>query len=351
MLQPLAQASYLEEEQHTMLPTKFPTMQTTMPDNKQFTIYVLETMEVALIQQSNISYQTKLRELMPNTEFTFVTDNAQGSSELASELLTQRMASNLHTDLYVGIATVATKALLNSSLQNADNKSNQAMPMQFMVVSDPVSVGLVSAIGHMSHINMTGITHVVAAKTKLQLLDQIIKTPLRIGLVYSDYPSELTASASILAEADVYPKLTFIPIVYEFASGDNALAINRQRIIDKLAAMAPQIDAYWLPPGPAAHDLVLYDTIQDAVAIPQIFSEDANVVKQGALFGVMCDENIIGQSAALVAKKILQGTPAQSIPITESDTFIVAININTALAMNIIFPSTVLSLADKHIYR
>ena len=317
---------------------------TTAPQkNKRLHIFILETMELPLIQQSNVVFQAELSQLMPNVDFNFIIANAQGSMDKATSLITQQLADGPPLSLILSIATVATKALVATA-------ELHDIPMQFMVVSDPVAAGVVETMGQTSALNMTGIAHVIATKTKLQLLSQITTTPFRIGLIYSDYPSSLLAHQEITDAARDFPQFTFIPIKFSFTSGEGALTTNRSNILTQLLQVRDDIDVIWVAPGPSAHDLDLYDVIQNSVLTPFIFSEDEQVVAQGALFGVMCDEQINGRSTAIISHKILQGMSPNEHPITQSKRFIVALNVTTALDLNIVFPSSVLSLAKNHVY-
>ena len=313
------------------------------PENVSLNIFILETMELPLIQHSNATFQSELSQLMPNADFNFITANAQGSMEKATSLIKQQLANGPPLSLILSIATVATKAVVATA-------ELHDIPMQFMIVSDPIAAGIVQAMGQTSALNITGYSHVIASTTKLHLLAQITTKPLRIGLIYSDYPSSLLAQKEIMIAALDFPQITFVPIQFEFASGDDAIATNQSRIVTQLQKFRDDIDVLWVAVGPAAHDLGLYDVIQNAVSTPFIFAEDKRIVEQGAMFGVMCDEHIIGRSAAIVSNKILQGMPANQQPIKQPERFIVALNVSTALELNIVFPSSVLSLAKKYVY-
>lgn len=318
-------------------------LSTEQPKNKRVNVFILETMELAIIQQSNAIYQAELSQLMPNVDFNFITANAQGSMNKATSLITEQLATGPPLSLILSIATVATKAVVATS-------ELHDIPMQFMVVSDPVAAGVVDAMGQTSQLNITGIAHVIASNTKLRLLSQMTTTPLRIGLIYSDYPSSMLAQEEIARAALDFPQFSFIPIKFTFAYGQDALATNQSRIVTQLRQFRDDIDVLWIAVGPAAHDLELYDVIQNSVLTPFIFAEDERVVAQGAMFGVMCDEYIIGRSAAIITHKILLGMPPNQHPITQSKRFIVALNVSTALDLNIVFPSSILSLAKNHVY-
>ena len=127
--------------------TGFATELTTeQPKNKRANVFILETMELAIIQQSNAIYQAELSQLMPNVDFNFITANAQGSMNKATLLITEQLATGPPLSLILSIATVATKAVVATS-------ELHDIPMQFMAVSDPVAAGVVDAMGQTSMIS------------------------------------------------------------------------------------------------------------------------------------------------------------------------------------------------------
>ena len=317
-------------------------------ENNTVYVYILETIDVSVITDASKIYQESLQALMPEHEIVFTVDNAQGSQAEAEAMLIRRLAPDSPYELVVSIATIATRAMVNTA--HMHNK-----PMQFMLVADPMSIGATNAIGEASSLNISGISHVVDSRTKLQLFSNLAKNSkkniVRIGLVYSDYPSSIRSAESLLAQQEQFSNIQFVPLKYEFTqTGD-----NKQQYRDEIAALLTQqqdnIDGYWIPPGPAAHDQVTYDFLQQQTAIPQLFSEDINNVRKGALFGVLANAEIIGSSAAELSYKVLNAGRADQFPIIQVPEFIVPINITTAVNNGFIFPSSMLALANNHLYR
>lgn len=312
-------------------------------------VYILKTMSLALIDDSARYYQQELRASMPNSNIVFTIDNAEGDIESARKMIQNRVAGEQKFDLFVSIATVATKAMVQLS-------ASHQIPMQFMIVSEPADIGIVDEIGNVSKINMTGISHVISSAKKLSLFERVLNSQaepkkLTIGLLYSDYPSSLSDKNNLMKVIHNYESIEFLPIKYPFTSGAGSLPANRAAIIAELDKVKDEIDGYWIPPGPAAHDPQLYDMIHSTLSLPQLFSESLLNVKKGALFGVFCDSLIIARSGAKISKSILKGTAPKQIAVNRSDVFIVAVNVSSALALNLVFPSSLLLLANEHIYR
>ena len=141
-----------------------------------------------------------------------------------------------------------------------------------------------------------------------------------------------------------------MPLKYEFLAGSENTQRNRDNAIALLREQQDQLDGYWAPPGPASHDKHLFSRIQRELALPRLFTEDYDMVQEGALLGVLCDDNIIGRNSALQSMRILQGKAANELPIDRSKAFLVAVNVAQALALDIVIPSNIMLLADGHIY-
>jgi len=59
----------------------------------------------------------------------------------------------------------------------------------------------------------------------------------------------------------------------------------------------------------------------------------------------------IGKSAARKAKLILDKKSAKNIPVEKMDTYTVAVNVTTAIKLQLPIPSSYLKLAKKHVYQ
>ena len=310
-------------------------------------ILILNTMNLALLNDAIKFYQQQLQIMLPEQTLSFTVIQADANPELGAKRLANALATHEY-DLIVSVATLATKVLLNQ----ADQLS---VPMQFMVVADPVSTGIIDKLGQTSTNNITGTSHVIAADTKLQLMQQILSAnpradKYRIGLVYSDYPSTLSSAQYLLEQDENYPAFSFVPVKFNFDTSANNSIENRQRFLTALAQCKDKIDGYWIPPGPAAHDVNLFPLVQRELNLPQLFSEDLRMIKRGALFGVLSDSQIIANTAAIESKQILSGRPANTLPIDRSDAFVIGVNTTTALAHDLVLPSAILTLANQHVY-
>jgi putative ABC transport system substrate-binding protein len=311
-------------------------------------ILIVKTMDLPLIDNALVQYQAQLRALMPDTSFTFTVRNAEASAAQAQAIMQGLQSAHNQYDIVLTAATVATKA----AMAVAPNTNTQ---FQFMIISDPVALGIIDQWGTKSALPMTGVSHVVAPQTKLQLMEQILagnatQKTFTIGLLHSDYPSSITAAKHYLSLNDSLTHFRFVPLKYEFLPGSDNTQRNRDNAISLLQAHQSELDGYWAPPGPASHDKGLFSRIQQELALPRLFTEDYDMVQDGALLGVLCDDMIIGRNSALQSMQILQGKAANELVIDRSKAFLVAVNIEQAIALDIVVPSSILLLADGHIY-
>lgn len=318
-------------------------------DKNTIDVVVLETMDNPIVLQSCRAFVAELSKLLPEKDIKFIVRNADGSLTSAKTMLDDVIQTS-QPDLLVSVATLGTRAVFDAVKQNN-------IPAVFMVVSDPVAEGLVDRLGDTSRFNITGKSHVVSSGVKLEMLKRIMMSNPhnhevhKIALVGSDYPSSANAMEKLIKEADSVPSIEFIPVKFSYLAGSENVNAMHRDIIEKLRNVAHDVDGYWLPPGPAAHDDKLYEEIDREYGIPLLFSEQVSAIKKGALIGVFADEMTIGRNAAVQARQILLGANANDLPIERPKNFVVAININTAISLGFTIPSDILELAKDNVYR
>ena len=312
-------------------------------------ILILETMDNPIVLRSCKAFVRELTNLLPDRRLNFIVKNAQGSLPAAMQML-ETSLSNEKPDLLVSVATLGTRAVFNAT------KSHD-IPAVFMVVSDPVAEGIVLQIGETSEYNITGKTHVVESKVKVDMLNRIMTSRAhehdvhKIALLASDYPSSANAVEKLVAATALVPSIEFVPVRFQYLSGNDNVAVMHNEIIARLNEVVDEVDGYWMPPGPAAHDDKLYRLIQQTYQLPLLFSEQEAAIRDGALIGVFTDEKTIGRNAAVQARQIIMGEEARNLPIERPTNFIVAININTAISLGFTIPSDILELAKDNVYR
>ncbi|MAI38775.1 ABC transporter substrate binding protein [Alteromonas sp.] len=311
-------------------------------------IAIIETLPVAIVTESRIAFEAELQRLMPDKDIHFRVYNAEGSVEQANALLSDMLAEST-PDLVVSLATLATRAVLNKD-------ELLSIPKLFMVVSEPVTEGIVPAFGATSKRNITGESHVVNATVKLDMLDGVFQasepvTALKIGLIHTSYPSSFNAASALIAIQSAYQNIQFIPIKTPYIAKEAGLETMKEDIISLLKSEETALDGYWLSAGPLIETPNLIADIKKQTGLLPLFAESVSAVKEGALIGIVSQAQDIGVSAAKQAERILALGSSETIPVEQIENFTVAVNVTTAIKLQLPIPSNYLRLSEQHVYQ
>ena len=311
-------------------------------------VAIIETLPVAIVTESRVAFEAELQRLMPEKDIRFRVYNAEGSVERANVLLSDMLAEST-PDLVVSLATLATRAVLNKD-------ELLSIPKLFMVVSEPVTEGIVPAFGATSKRNITGESHVVNTKVKLDILNGVLQasepsSPLKIGLLYSTYPSSFNAANSLLAQQTVYKNIQFVPIKTPYSAKKVGLEVMKEDVIRLLKSEKTALDGYWLSAGPLIETPNLIEQIKKQTGLLPLFAESVSAVQEGALIGIVSQPQDIGISAANKAERILALGSSDTIPVEQIEHFTVAVNVTTAIKLQLPIPSNYLKLSEQHVYQ
>ncbi|WP_334030821.1 ABC transporter substrate-binding protein [Alteromonas sp. P256] len=311
-------------------------------------VAMIETLPVNIVTESRIAFEAELQRLMPDKDIRFRVYNAEGSVDQANILIADMLAES-KPDLLVSLATLATRAVFN-------NDDLLSIPKLFMVVSEPVTEGIVSAFGATSKRNITGESHVVNAEVKLDILDGVLQasepvTALKIGLIHTSYPSSFNAASALIARQSAYQNIQFIPIKTPYIAKKAGLAVMKEDVISLLNSQETALDGYWLSAGPLIETPNLISDIEKQTGLLPLFAESVASVQEGALIGIVSQAQDIGVSAARQAKRILALGSSETIPIEQIENFTVAVNVSTAIKLQLPIPSNYLKLSEQHVYQ
>ena len=317
---------------------------------KPLRVVIIETGPLPVVINTKDAFIDELTLVMPDHEIDVEIYNAEGLEEKARSIV-ETITEQAAPDLLVPIATLATRAVYNFS-------AAAEIPTLFMTVADPVKEGIVTAFGEHSTSNITGESHVLDAKVKLDMLDGLLKAsaleePITIGLVHSEYPSSKSSVESLLALESQYDNVKFVTVSTAYVEGTLGLGAMRAGIVEVLKEKVETsgLDAYWLSTGPLLQADDLINVIYKETKLLPIFAESIESVQQGALLGVVADEKSIGKSGALRAKRILSGERANTMAVTRMEKYTIGVNVSTAIKMHIPIPSTYLKLSKDHVYQ
>lgn len=311
-------------------------------------VFVLETMDVPIVKLFSRAFIEKLQqsERFQSGELTFNVENAGGDSGYATTLLHQEIDRN-NPDVVVAVATLASVAA---------KKNLPDTPVVFMCVTDPIGAGLIQEIGKPTNSNITGKVHAVPAKTKVEIVMQVLSEKittdkvLRFGYIHTDYPADIGDLARLQVVASERGDIEFVP--YEIPY--RPIKKFKNELLEDLEAgireVEGQVDYFWAPRGALAvlpeHDMVFIEKTKK----PLIIGATEESVKNGVLLHITADPYDQGIDTALLVEAVLQGAEVGQLPASYARKIQFAINLDVAVAMKLAIPSHLLQLAGENVY-
>ena len=256
-------------------------------------------------------------------EFRWADGNYERLPILAADLVSRRVSV---------IVTPGT-----SAAAIAAREATPAIPIVFGVGTDPVKLGLVANLNRPGG-NVTGVSFLLAevAAKRMQLLRELVPAAHRIAVLVN--PTDLSNESTA---PDVQAAAGGLEIVIvEAATGreiDMAFARLAREKTDALFAAAS----------------VLFTTRRAQLAIlsaryllPAAYSR-RSFVEVGGLMSYGTDVDDAVRQVGLYTGRILKGTKPSDLPVMQSTKFEFAINLNTANALGLTVPPTLLASADE----
>ncbi len=271
---------------------------------------------------------------------------ADGDFERAKSLLKSATKQSA-PDLVVTVATLATRA-------GRELLSGAKIPQMFMIVTDPVGEGFVSAMGKASHQNITGQSHVVPVESELALVSQVLRTakrdtPFRIGILQSTYPSAVSQSAQLHAVAAQFPVVELIDLVFPYLSGESRRLEMQGLAMKVVRDHKDSLDGLWLVTGPNQANLDFINAIL-STDVPVVNSGNIRNARLGAMIALQSTPELNGSAAATAASAILSGIDPGDIPVTRPSKFVAGVNVSTATKLGAVIPSGILELAQDNVF-
>jgi putative ABC transport system substrate-binding protein len=219
----------------------------------------------------------------------------------------------------------------------AARKATRTIPIVFVVLIDPVSMGLVQSLAHPGG-NMTGLASQFEEliTKQLQLLKEALPHLSRVALLHHS-----ASAPSILAAAELAAKSLGLTIA--------RLAVNNEAEFEDAfkAARNERAGAVHVLPSPylGARRARLI-ALAASYRLPA-FYELALYVRDGGLMSYGPSTNdLYGRSASYV-DRILKGAHPGDLPIERPARFELVINRKTAAALGLTIPQTLLQRADE----
>jgi putative tryptophan/tyrosine transport system substrate-binding protein len=257
-------------------------------------------------------------------EYRWAQDHYDRLPDLAADLIRRRVAM---------IAAIDTAAAI------AAKAATTTVPVVFASGGDPVREGLVASLSRPGG-NVTGVSF-LASETGTKLLGlllELLPGAVRIGaLVDPKWPitepfvaDVRTAAAAIRKPIDVLPASTGSDIDAVFAGFAqkplDALVVGGSPLTNSRRVQIATLAAYRRVPA-------IY-TLREPVEVGGLMSYGASIVDAE-------------RQAGIYAGRILKGQKPADLPVMQSTKFEFVINLNTAKAFGLSFPSGLLAIADE----
>jgi putative ABC transport system substrate-binding protein len=245
--------------------------------------------------------------------------------ELASDLISRR------------VAVIVTPGGVTAAL--AAKAATTSIPIVFVIGADPVQAGLVASLNRPGG-NVTGVSSMntgLAAK-QLGLLHQLLRRDARfVVLVNPSNPqtrstlSEVQAAASAMDQQfEAVTAATYHDIGPAFGDAVRKRADALLIIADPLFASRP----VQLATLAARHVLPTIYALRE-------FAEAGGLMSYGSNFTELF------RQAGTYASRILKGEKPADLPILQATKFELVVNLQTAEALGLEVPATLLALADE----
>jgi ABC-type uncharacterized transport system substrate-binding protein len=254
---------------------------------------------------------------------------AGGSLERVQEIVAEFVA--LRPDVIVSSGSVATAAM---------KRATSSIPVVFVLVNEPDTQGFVASLARPGG-NITGFTNMdfgVIGKS-VELLKTMVPALTQIGLLFNSDVYPLYDSYLLKFQAE--PRR---PVEVVRAAVRSPADIDG--VIDTLAAR-PGRGLAVLPDG--GFTVTNRATIQQAVDRHRLPSTTPwrQFVSEGALMSYGPDSIDIYRRSADYVDRILKGAKPADLPVQQPVKFEFVINRNTATALGLEIPPTLLALADE----
>jgi putative ABC transport system substrate-binding protein len=221
----------------------------------------------------------------------------------------------------------------------AAKNATSAIPIVFAVGQDPVKLGLIESLARPGG-NATGVnflTNELVAK-RLGLLRELVPTAIRVGVLVN--PSDVISDRIV---RDAQAAAT--------AAGLELVAVNAStpREIDAALATVAQkrADALFVGPGTFFNARRIQLVVLAAnYRIPSTYSVRA-YAEAGGLMTYGTNQADMFRQVGSYAGRILKGAKPADLPVVQSTKFELVINLNTARALGLEIPPTLLARADE----
>ena len=229
-------------------------------------------------------------------------------------------------DVIIAIATPAAQAVLSETTD---------IPIVFAAVTDPIGAGLVDSL-EVPGGNVTGTSDEVSAEMIMNLAEEITPGFQKIGALYSSGEDN---SASVIANLKEYAAANDLEVIESAVTNSSEVQQAAQYLADKVDIVYSPID------NTVASAMAVATEVFNEQKIPFYVSADS-MVQDGGLATYGIDYTVLGKETSAMVARILEGENPGEMPVVKMSDMSVYINQQTADAIGVTFPQSVLDKAQ-----
>ena len=236
---------------------------------------------------------------------------------------------NEHVDLIHTYSTPVTVEAYNQT---------KTIPIVFGSMGDPLASQTIKTLEN-SGTNVTGVNSLSSPLVvkRLEYLVEAVPGVKKIAIPFT--PDDIPSKTSYALALETAKKLGVTLVPYYISNGHTSAEVAKtilRRDVDGIVISSDT--AVW-----ANLDTYVKQSIKEKLPF-SVFDKD--MVVKGGLIGYGPDYFVSGEQSAVLADKILHGQLPTNLPIENSRKFILAINLDTANAIKVHLPQTLLEKAD-----
>lgn len=288
---------------------------------KIYKVGIVKYVDDASLDQIEQSIQAELdkkgAELGVTFDYADYTKNGQADSTTLNQIAADLIADGV--DVIIPIATPAALIMQAATEENA-------IPVVFSAVSDPVGAGLVDSLEAPGS-NITGTSDALKVEAVIDLMLAANPDLKKLGLLYDQGQD---ASKSAIAAAKAYCEAKGIETVEKTGTTNDELALAADALI------AAKVDAVFTPTDNTVMtaELAIYEKFVDA-KIPHYAGADSFALN-GAFCGYGVNYVTLGTSTADIAVDVLvNGAQPASTPVQIMSSGIATVNTEVASAIGL----------------
>ena len=288
---------------------------------KIYKVGIVKYVDDASLDQIEQSIQAELdkkgAELGVTFDYADYTKNGQADSTTLNQIAADLIADGV--DVIIPIATPAALIMQAATEENA-------IPVVFSAVSDPVGAGLVDSLEAPGS-NITGTSDALKVEAVIDLMLAANPDLKKLGLLYDQGQD---ASKSAIAAAKAYCETKGIETVEKTGTTNDELALAADALI------AAKVDAVFTPTDNTVMtaELAIYEKFVDA-KIPHYAGADSFALN-GAFCGYGVNYVTLGTSTADIAVDVLvNGAQPASTPVQIMSSGIATVNTEVASAIGL----------------